>query len=193
MAAAHVREACGIPGTSVRTAFLCRDKPAMKEALRAGGRAVRRSRPAARIGDEIRAFAERGRLPADRQAARRRRRVGHRRVRQRRPSSTRRSLAAASSTGAASRSRSSSRATRASTTRSRVDGSVVARLRLALLPERARGDADALDLAAVHRHQPHRRAPSYDEVKAMGQKVDQCARHRHLGDAHGVVLRSEGR
>ena len=37
MAAAHAREACGIPGTSVRTAFLCRDKPAMKEALRAVG------------------------------------------------------------------------------------------------------------------------------------------------------------
>ena len=33
--AAKVREACTIPGTSVRTAFLCRDKPAMKEALRA--------------------------------------------------------------------------------------------------------------------------------------------------------------
>ena len=33
--AAKVREACQIPGTSVRTAFLCRDKPAMKEALRA--------------------------------------------------------------------------------------------------------------------------------------------------------------
>src|SRR5262245_22105109 len=33
--AARVREACSIPGTSVRTAFLCRDKPAMKEALRA--------------------------------------------------------------------------------------------------------------------------------------------------------------
>ncbi len=31
---AKVREACGIPGTSVETAFLCRDKPAMKEALR---------------------------------------------------------------------------------------------------------------------------------------------------------------
>jgi len=32
-----VREACGIPGTSVRTAFLCRDKPAMKDALRQAG------------------------------------------------------------------------------------------------------------------------------------------------------------
>ena len=37
MPAAHVREACGIPGTSSRTAFLCRDKPAMKEVLREGG------------------------------------------------------------------------------------------------------------------------------------------------------------
>jgi hypothetical protein len=36
-AAAAVRERCGIPGTSVRTAFLCRDKPAMKEALRSVG------------------------------------------------------------------------------------------------------------------------------------------------------------
>ena len=37
MAAASVREATGIPGTSVETAFLCRDKPAMKEALRNAG------------------------------------------------------------------------------------------------------------------------------------------------------------
>ena len=34
---ARVREACGIPGTTVRTAWLCRDKPAMKEALREAG------------------------------------------------------------------------------------------------------------------------------------------------------------
>lgn len=34
---AKVRESCTIPGTSVRTAFLCRDKPAMKEALRKAG------------------------------------------------------------------------------------------------------------------------------------------------------------
>jgi len=37
MSAARVREACGIPGTSVETTFLCRDKPAMKEALRKAG------------------------------------------------------------------------------------------------------------------------------------------------------------
>ena len=37
MAAASVREAAGIPGTTVRTAYLCRDKPAMKEVLRKAG------------------------------------------------------------------------------------------------------------------------------------------------------------
>ncbi len=37
MAAAQVRESCAIPGTSVRTAWLCRDKPSMKEALRSVG------------------------------------------------------------------------------------------------------------------------------------------------------------
>lgn len=34
---AQVREACGIPGTTVRTAWLCRDKPSMKDALRSAG------------------------------------------------------------------------------------------------------------------------------------------------------------
>src|SRR6202044_3042548 len=37
MAAAQVRGACTIPGPSVNTAWLCRDKPSMKEALRAAG------------------------------------------------------------------------------------------------------------------------------------------------------------
>jgi len=37
MTAAEVREACGIPGTSVQATWLCRDKPSMKEALRAAG------------------------------------------------------------------------------------------------------------------------------------------------------------
>ena len=37
LAAAHVRERTGIPGTSSRTAWLCRDKVAMKAALREAG------------------------------------------------------------------------------------------------------------------------------------------------------------
>ena len=34
---AKVREACSIPGVSVETSFLCRDKPAMKQVLREAG------------------------------------------------------------------------------------------------------------------------------------------------------------
>ncbi len=56
--AARVREAAGIPGTSYRTAFLCRDKPAMKEVLRAGGVPCAASTGAASAA-EVRAFAER--------------------------------------------------------------------------------------------------------------------------------------
>ena len=37
MTAARVRERCGIPGTSVKTSFLCRDKPSMKDVLREAG------------------------------------------------------------------------------------------------------------------------------------------------------------
>ena len=37
MCAARVRERLGIEGTSVRSTFLCRDKPAMKDALRKAG------------------------------------------------------------------------------------------------------------------------------------------------------------
>ncbi|HEX6888727.1 MAG TPA: ATP-grasp domain-containing protein [Candidatus Nanopelagicales bacterium] len=37
MPVARVRERCGIPGTSSRAAFLCRDKPTMKQVLRDAG------------------------------------------------------------------------------------------------------------------------------------------------------------
>jgi formate-dependent phosphoribosylglycinamide formyltransferase (GAR transformylase) len=56
MAAARVRERCGIPGTSERTTFLCRDKPAMKEALRAAGVPCAQSIGSADVA-EIRDFA----------------------------------------------------------------------------------------------------------------------------------------
>ncbi|HUJ60251.1 MAG TPA: hypothetical protein VLX92_17210, partial [Kofleriaceae bacterium] len=57
MPIAKVREAAGIPGTSVRTAFLCRDKPAMKEVLRAGGVSCAQSTAVSSAADAI-AFAE---------------------------------------------------------------------------------------------------------------------------------------
>ncbi|MCP4225747.1 MAG: ATP-grasp domain-containing protein [Actinomycetia bacterium] len=57
MAAAHVREQCTIPGTSTRTAWLCRDKPAMKEALSAAGIATAQSTGTSSV-DEARRFAD---------------------------------------------------------------------------------------------------------------------------------------
>jgi carbamoylphosphate synthase large subunit len=56
MAAARAREACGIPGTSVHTTWLCRDKPSMKEVLRQGGIPCAQS-TAASSPEEARAFA----------------------------------------------------------------------------------------------------------------------------------------
>jgi len=56
MAAAQVREAHGIPGTSVRTTWLCRDKPSMKQVLREAGVATAAS-TAADTPDEVRDFA----------------------------------------------------------------------------------------------------------------------------------------
>lgn len=54
--AARVREALGIRGTSTKTAWLCRDKPAMKEALRDAGVPCARSSAVAGA-DELRRFA----------------------------------------------------------------------------------------------------------------------------------------
>jgi hypothetical protein len=62
MPIARVREAAGIPGTSVRTAFLCRDKPAMKEVLRDGGVPCAQSIGASTAA-EVHAFAERVGFP----------------------------------------------------------------------------------------------------------------------------------
>jgi formate-dependent phosphoribosylglycinamide formyltransferase (GAR transformylase) len=58
MPAAQVREACGIPGTSVRTTWLCRDKPSMKDALREAGVPTAAS-AAVESATEAREFAER--------------------------------------------------------------------------------------------------------------------------------------
>ncbi len=55
---AWVREQCEIPGTSTRTAWLCRDKPAMKDALREAGVPTAQSIGTSDL-DEARAFIER--------------------------------------------------------------------------------------------------------------------------------------
>lgn len=56
MAAAQVREWRSIPGTSVRTTWLCRDKPSMKEALREAAVPTAAS-IAAESADQVRDFA----------------------------------------------------------------------------------------------------------------------------------------
>jgi formate-dependent phosphoribosylglycinamide formyltransferase (GAR transformylase) len=60
--AARVRAACRIPGTTVETAYLCRDKPSMKRALREAGVACAQS-TAADSPDAVRAFVERVGFP----------------------------------------------------------------------------------------------------------------------------------
>ncbi len=62
MAAAEVREARGIPGTSLRTTWLCRDKPSMKDALRRAGVPTAASTAAANTA-EVRVFAEQTGFP----------------------------------------------------------------------------------------------------------------------------------
>ena len=62
MAAAHVRESLGIYGTTSRTAWLCRDKPAMKEAARKGGVPCAASARVANAA-EARAFAQQNGYP----------------------------------------------------------------------------------------------------------------------------------
>jgi formate-dependent phosphoribosylglycinamide formyltransferase (GAR transformylase) len=57
MSVAQVRENCTIPGTSVRTAWLCRDKPSMKEALRAAGVPTAAS-TAAETAAQVQEFAD---------------------------------------------------------------------------------------------------------------------------------------
>jgi len=57
LAVAQARENCTIPGTSVHTAWLCRDKPSMKEALRAAGVPTAAS-TAAQNAAEVLAFSD---------------------------------------------------------------------------------------------------------------------------------------
>jgi len=51
--AAHVRERTGIPGISARTAYLCRDKVAMKEVLRRAGVPMAASAGIASVGEAV--------------------------------------------------------------------------------------------------------------------------------------------
>ncbi|MFT5286268.1 MAG: hypothetical protein ACI8TQ_002436 [Planctomycetota bacterium] len=58
MPVAHIRERCEIPGTSTKTAYLCRDKPAMKEILSEAGVPCAQSTGAS-SREEVREFIDR--------------------------------------------------------------------------------------------------------------------------------------
>jgi carbamoylphosphate synthase large subunit len=62
LATAQVREACTIPGTSVRTAWLCRDKPSMKQVLREAGVPTAASTAVGSAAEAL-AFAEQAGFP----------------------------------------------------------------------------------------------------------------------------------
>ena len=169
MPAAQVREATDIPGTSVRTAWLCRDKPAMKDALRAAG--VPTAESARRLLGRREGVRGPRRLPADRQAPRGRRRLGHGARRQRRRA---RAGAAALRRARArlGRDRGVHRGARGLLRHDHPRRPGRPRLRDPLLPQRPRGDAAPVDLAAVHHDEPGRRAaPGYDEVRELGRRV----------------------
>ena len=191
MAAAQVREACTIPGTSVRTAWLCRDKPSMKEALRAAGVPSAASTAATSAGRGARLRAD-SRLPADPQAAHRRGRARHRRGSTTRGSSTRRWAASAARAWSRSPSRSSSRGTRASTTPLTIDGHAALDFVSHYYPnvlEAMRTRWISPQFVSTNRIDS---AGDYQELRELGAQGHRRARHRHLRHAHGVVLRAEG-
>ena len=66
------------------------------------------------------------------------------------------------------------------------------RVRLALLPGRAGGHADPLDLTAVRLDQSGGQRGGLPRTEGAGPTGERGAGHRHLGDPHGVVLRSQG-
>ena len=182
---------CGIPGTSVQTAFLCRDKPAMKEALRAAGIPCARS-TGATSGAEVRAFAAEVGFPlilkppagagasgAERVDSAGRARGGHR-PQPRRPGRR------------AWRSRSSSRATRGSTTPSPSTARSCTSSSRTTTRTCSRRCGRGGSRRSSSPPTASTRRPATRELKEMGRAVVRGARHRHVGHAHGVVLRAEG-
>ena len=155
MAAAQVREACTIPGTSVRTAWLCRDKPSMKEVLRAAGVPTAASAAVSSRGFGPRSSPN-GRVPAHPQAAERRRARRARSGSTGRPSSTTRSGVFGGQGVESIAVEEFVEGHEGFYDTIAVDGHVAVDFVVALLPERPRGDAHPLDLAAVRLHEPDR-------------------------------------
>ena len=152
MPVARVRERCGIPGTSARAAYLCRDKPTMKQVLREAGIPTAAS-TAVETTAEALDFARQVGYPLilkPRDAAGA---AGTFRV------DSDEQLAAACAASGVDAGTSVAleefvEGHEGFLDTITIDGHVTPRVRLALLPERARGDAHAVDLPADHRHEP---------------------------------------
>ncbi len=189
MPAAHVRERCGIPGISARTAYLCRDKVAMKEVLRQAGVPTAASAGISSVREAV-AFVEAVGFPVILKP---------------------RAAAGASGTyraDTAGRARGGGAGERAGRRRAGGDRGVRGgargllrhadrrrarhpRLRQPLLPQRARGDAHALGLAADRGDEPHGRG-GLRRGEGDGPAGERAPSASHGADAHGVVLRAEG-
>ena len=190
LAAAQVREACTIPGTSSRTAWLCRDKPSMKEALRAAGVPTAAS-TGADTAQQVWDFADAVGYPLILKP-----RAGPGRSTPRASTTGEQLEAALGGFGA--------QGVSSIAVEEFVEGhegfydtlsigrSARARLRLPLLPERPRGDADPVDLAPVRVHQPRRVRGRLRPAARDGRPRQRGAGHRHQRDPHGVVLRAQG-
>ncbi len=191
MAAAQTRENCTIPGTSVRTAWLCRDKPSMKDALRAAGIPTAAS-AAVTSAAEVHEFVAAIGFPII--------------------------LKPRTGAGALDTVQGRRRAAELDEALGRfggqgvesiaveefveghegfydtvsVNGSGRAGLRLALLPQRAGGDAHPVDLPAVRLHQPGRLGAGLPGAARDGRPGERGPGHRHQRHPHGVVLRAEG-
>ena len=169
MAAAEVREARGIPGTTLRTTWLCRDKPSMKDALRKAGvpTAASTAADSADGGPRVR---PRDRLPADPQAPQRSRRAGHR---TRRLDGRRCDRALGDFGGADSIAvEEFVEGHEGFYDTITVDGHVVHDWVTHYYPNVLEAMRHRWISPAVHHHQPDRRTRSfYDEVRAMGHRV----------------------
>ena len=192
MPAAQVREATGIPGTSVRTTWLCRDKPSMKEALRQAGVPTAAS-AAVDSAAEAHEFADREGYPLILKPRAGAGAQGTVRV------DDEHELAPCAAGLRArgrhvDRHRGVRRGPRGLLRHDHPRRPGRARLGHALLPQRPRGDAPPLDLAAVHHDEPHRRPEQ--RLLRRGARArsprHRGARHRDVSDPHGVVLRPEG-
>jgi hypothetical protein len=168
MATAQVREACTIPGTSVRTAWLCRDKPSMKEALREAGVPTAASAAVAARPRRRRSPSEVG-FPLILKPRSGAGASGTVRVDDPAAWSTRWGSSAAGRR--VDRRRGVHRGPRGLLRHDHGQRAGGAGLRLALLPERAGGDADPVDLAAVHLHQPDRLGAGVRRAARDGRRV----------------------